>query len=351
MGWALNAAGEIVEVDDDETRDPFTRPVGTAAAGGPPITATGGDDLFIGPILTIGEADRQYRLAQSNQGKAQRLYDAMIAKGEAWEIKDAMSALNDANMQVSRAWVALQKAQEVPKPNKPILPDITSGFAGKKKLPLIMPDGKIEWIDNPTYEPTGTPASVFSGASTTDRYILIPDPTQPDGFKMVDNPNYRPPQPSASAISSPASMMDAKERQAAGLFERETKYPGEQKRGQSDYDYRREQDQRTNAYNHARLAQEKMLSETQNQENWKRAQLQAQEGIFGAMGGMFPKVAAAAPLPGQEYHLGFEPGGVMSNIARMSGRGYDPNQYKIGVETFDPEDWWRRAQGMAQGVR
>jgi hypothetical protein len=56
-----------------------------------------------------------------------------------------------------------------------------------------------------------------------------------------------------------------------------------------------------------------------------------------------------AARPGQTHHMGFEPNGPYQQLVGMSGAKYDPNQYQISQQQFDPAAAWRAALGMAQG--
>ncbi|TAK26895.1 MAG: hypothetical protein EPO21_24725 [Chloroflexota bacterium] len=56
------------------------------------------------------------------------------------------------------------------------------------------------------------------------------------------------------------------------------------------------------------------------------------------------QAAPYALRPGQQWHGGYEPGGVMQSIARMDGRYYDPDNYRVSVVQYDPEAQWRAAQ-------
>lgn len=60
------------------------------------------------------------------------------------------------------------------------------------------------------------------------------------------------------------------------------------------------------------------------------------------------KAAPSAMLPGQQYFLGGEPGGLASRVAQMGGFGYDPNMARPQPYQIDPTvaaEWARKAMG------
>ncbi|MDO8673050.1 MAG: hypothetical protein Q7O66_16705 [Dehalococcoidia bacterium] len=61
------------------------------------------------------------------------------------------------------------------------------------------------------------------------------------------------------------------------------------------------------------------------------------------------QAAEYAPLPGQQYLMGYEPGGVQQNIARLSGRQYNAEQYRAPIITYDPQAAWQRAFNQRNG--
>ena len=89
------------------------------------------------------------------------------------------------------------------------------------------------------------------------------------------------------------------------------------------------------------MAQEQM----QQQGAMARALLSAAGGLNETMTSGFFKAMPYAPVPGQEYFLGWEPGGVAENIARMSGRSYDPTKFRAPILSYSPGAIWDAAKG------
>lgn len=55
------------------------------------------------------------------------------------------------------------------------------------------------------------------------------------------------------------------------------------------------------------------------------------------------KAASSALIPGQQYFLGYQPGGAAENIAKMWGNSYNPEVYRVPVVNYDENDAWRQA--------
>ncbi len=47
-----------------------------------------------------------------------------------------------------------------------------------------------------------------------------------------------------------------------------------------------------------------------------------------------------------QQYPGFEPNGPYAQLLKLGGANYDPNQYRVPVQQFDPTSAWRQAQGL-----
>ncbi|TAK32621.1 MAG: hypothetical protein EPO21_14825 [Chloroflexota bacterium] len=166
--------------------------------------------------------------------------------------------------------------------------------------------------------------------------------TGPDGKPVAELVNTFPTTPAATPQRAPRHADEIEAAQLANELTRQnlSKWPVEQDQWNKNYGRLLAGDEETrtqNAWQRALDQQKLKQLESQNRmantlnmfQNLQQGQLQA---------------APYALRPGQQWYGGYEPGGVMQSIARMSGRYYDPDQYKVKTIDFDQAALWQQAQ-------
>ncbi|GEM_PF-4881283 len=221
-----------------------------------------------------------------------------FANGETWDIpEDENDPTNmvDYNASLGNAWRAANK------------PPIPTTRQGPDQNEYQWSAETKQWGPAPGMPVSKSKQEEWSTGSTSSPYMLR---QKPDGsMEQMPNPNYVPPRESQPPQWRPGE------------------YEGTAwQRAQFDYDKQQDEIKRQQFEQQQTLARRqaawKMASETIGH------QLQA---------------TPMAQIPGQTHFLGFEPGGIQSRIAELSGRQYDPNQYKVPIIQYDPEEAWRRA--------
>jgi hypothetical protein len=103
---------------------------------------------------------------------------------------------------------------------------------------------------------------------------------------------------------------------------------------QKTFDYEAEQDKL------AREQQQQTLAQQKKRDAWTMVS----DSLAGQL-----KATDIAAMPGQEYYLGHEPGGVSESIARKLGVAYNPEAWRIKTIPYDPEAEWQKAWARTNG--
>lgn len=181
-------------------------------------------------------------------------------------------------------------------------------------------------------QPPQAQARWLSG-NTSQPYLLQ---EMPDGsIKQIENPNYEAPRGPQRAPQTAAEL----EYDELRNQELRRKLSGEPTEGdlwtrawnERQFEYKRNQDEI------ARHQFEQQQEMTRRNNAWKAAM---------DMGDQQLRAAPMAAIPGQQYFLGFEPGGIAENIAKLSGRNYDANAFRAPIINFDQNEQWRKAWGI-----
>jgi hypothetical protein len=108
----------------------------------------------------------------------------------------------------------------------------------------------------------------------------------------------------------------------------------EQSWKERDFAYQQEQDLK------AREERAQTLAQQKKRDAWTMAS----DSLAGQL-----KATDIAAMPGQEYYLGHEPGGVSESIARKLGVAYNPEAWRIKTIPYDPEAEWQKAWARTNG--
>ena len=95
------------------------------------------------------------------------------------------------------------------------------------------------------------------------------------------------------------------------------------------------------------------LSARQAEQAWReiwepqQQRMQMAQSIFGNLNNSFTQLLPYAARPGQEYRMGFEPGGPYQQLREGGGGSYDPNYGRIVRVQYSPQDMMNQAWQMA----
>lgn len=157
---------------------------------------------------------------------------------------------------------------------------------------------------------------------------------KPDGtFEREPNPNYREPRDPTGRTAFPWEEKEAGLRNQLLELQLGGTDPASV-RWQQEFGYKKDQD------------------ELQRQQVEQQQKLARQQAAWRAASDMIQTQQQMAPYalrPGQEYHTGWEPGGMREELARKLNLPYNPETFRVAPVDFDWEQRWREATGLFGG--